>query len=81
MCPDDDNDRPTHDEIAEYFQGGLGVTKRARIAAYLLRHPKAAREAKRVMAIETELRKLFDKQLDWPMSPKLKAFLEKVLRD
>lgn len=78
MSADNNNEDPTHDDIVEYLNGGHTSADRAKIAAFLLKHPQALVDAKRIADIEKELRRLADKELQEPLSPKLQAFLDRI---
>lgn len=74
MC----RDAPTDDEIQEFIDGHLDGPNRARVAAYLLRHPERSGEVRNMQKLTKELQKLDREVLDEPVPERLLEILRKA---
>ena len=69
-------DTPTEDEIQEFIDGRLEGPARARVAAFLLRHPGTSAEVRNQKKLMRALQELDRDVLDEPIPDRLSEILK-----
>ena len=71
-------DAPTEDELQEFIDGRLDGPARARVAAFLLRHPEHSGEVRNLQKLTRALQELDRDILDEPIPQRLLDILKQA---